>query len=81
MERENHIGDLLTRYYSSLVTTTNPMDLDLILNGVELRVTEDMNSKLLKPFVLAKVLSDLKQMDADTAPSPDGLLPLLYKQF
>lgn len=81
MERENHIGDLLTRYYSSLVTTTNPMDLDLILNGVELRVTEDMNSKLLKPFVLAKVLSTLKKMDADTAPTPDGLLPLLYKQF
>ena len=81
MEGENQIGDLLTRYYSSLFTTTNPIDLDLVLNGVELQVTEDMNSELLKPFVLAEVLSALKQMDANTAPGPDGLPPLSYKQF
>jgi len=64
-----------------LFTTTNPIDLDLVLNGVELRVTEDMNFELLKPFVLAEVLSTLKQMDANTAPSPNGLPPLFYKQF
>lgn len=81
MERENRIRDLLTGYNSSLFTTTNPMDLDPVLNGVELQVTEGMNSKLLKPFVLAEVLSALKQMDANTAPSPDGLPPLFHKQF
>lgn len=81
VEGKNHIGDLLTRYYSSLFTTTNPTDLDPVLNGVELRVTEDMNSKLLKPFVLAEVLSALKQIDVDTAPGPDGLPLLFYKQF
>ena len=40
-----------------------------------------MNAELLKPFVEAEVQLALKQMDANTAPGPDGLSPLFYKQF
>ena len=40
-----------------------------------------MNDELLKPFVEDEVKQALKQMDANTAPGPDGLSPLFYKQF
>ena len=40
-----------------------------------------MNAELLKPFVEAEVQPALKKMDANTAPGPDGLSPLFYKQF
>lgn len=40
-----------------------------------------MNDELLKPFVEDESKHALKQMDANIAPSPDGLAPLFYKQF
>ena len=57
------------------------MQLDPVLNVVEPRVSAEMNAELLKPFVEAEVQLALKQMDANTAPGPDGLSPLFYKQF
>ena len=57
------------------------MQLDLVLNVVEPRVSTKMNAELLKPFVEAEVQLALKQMDASTAPGLDGLPPLFYKQF
>ena len=50
-----------------------------MLNVVERRVSDEMNAELLKPFAEAEVLLSLKQMDANTAPGPDGLPPLFYK--
>ena len=67
MEREDQIGALLTRYYSSLFTSANPTQLDPMLNVVETRVSTEMNAELLKPFVEAKLQLTLKQMDANTA--------------
>ena len=55
------------------------MQLDPVLNVVEPRVSAEMNAELLKPFVEAEVQLALKQMDANTAPGPDGLPPLFYK--
>ena len=43
IEEENQIGDLLVRYYSNHFTSSNPTQLDPVLNGVELRVSEEMN--------------------------------------
>ncbi|KAL0017100.1 hypothetical protein SO802_004169 [Lithocarpus litseifolius] len=55
VEREDEIGDMLTGYYSSLFTSTNPTKLNPVLSGVEARVSEEMNVELLKPFEVAEV--------------------------
>ena len=81
VEREDQIGALITKYFASLFQTGNPTDLDSVLNVVERRVLDEMNAELLKPFAEAEVLLALKQIDANTAPGPDGLPPLFYKQF
>ena len=72
---------MLTRYYSLLFTLANPTQLDPVLNVVEPRVSAEMNAELLKPFVEAEVQLALKQMDANTAPGPDGLSPLFTSSF
>ena len=79
VEGEDQIRALLTRYYTSLFTSGNPTQLDSVLNVVETRVSAEMNAELLKPFVKVEVQLALKQMDANTAPGPDGLPPLFYK--
>ena len=81
VEGEDQIGVLITRYYASLFQSGNPTNLDSVLNVVEKRVSDEMNAELLKPFVEAEVQLALKQMDANTAPGPNGLPPLFYKQF
>ena len=40
-----------------------------------------MNTKLLKPFRMEEVHLALKQMKPNTAPGPNGLPPLFYKNF
>ena len=81
IEDENQIGEILISYFSSLFTSANPSALEPILEGVIPRVSRAMNEELLRPFVAEEVSLALKQMDADMAPSTDGLPPLFYKQF
>ena len=81
IEGEEQIGEMLIRYYSNLFSTTNPTELDSVLSGVEPRVSDAMNTELLKPFRMEEVQLALKQMKSDTAPRPNGLPPLFYKNF
>ena len=81
VEGEDKIGNLLIRQYSSLFAMANPTKFVPVLNGVEQRVSVEMNNEFLKPFVEEEVKHALKQMDANTIPGSDGLPPLFYKQL
>ena len=81
MEDEDRIGDLLNSFYSSLFSSSSPTKFDEVLEGMETRVTQEMNEELLRSFEAFKVQAALMQMKANTASSPDGLPPLFYKQY
>lgn len=81
MKEEEQVGELLIRYYSNLFASSNPTQLDQVLNGVESRVSSSMNKDLLRPFEASDIQIALKQMDYDIALRPDGLPPMFYKQF
>ena len=51
------------------------------MEGVNPKVSMDMNTEWLRPFELSEVQGALKQMESGTTPGPNGLPPLLYKQF
>ena len=40
---------MLTEFYANLFTSSNPHNLELILDGVQIVVTEEMNADLAKP--------------------------------
>ena len=81
MEDEDRIGDLLNSFYSSLFSSSSPTKFDEVLEGMETRVTQEMNEELLRSFEAFKVQEALMQMKANTASGPDGLPPLFYKQY
>ena len=81
MEEEEQVGELLIRYYSNLFAFSNPTQFDQVLNGMEPRASSSMNEELLRPFGVSEVQFALKQMDSDTAPGPDGLLPCSIRNF
>lgn len=76
IEEENQFGDMLISYYSGIFSSSNP-----VINGVKPRIFASMNDDLDKPFEASKVLFSLNQIESSTAPGPNGLLPLFYKQF
>ena len=81
VDDENRIGNLIVNFYSNLFTSANLTLFDEVLHGVKPRVSQEMNDKLLQPFHASEVQIALKQMEANTAPGPNGLPPIFYKQF
>lgn len=79
VKEENQIGELLIRFYSNLFTSSNPTNLDPVLNGVQPRVFRSMNEDLLRLFEASEVQRALKQMKSDTALGLDGFPPLFFK--
>lgn len=45
-EDEGTVSALLVEYYTKLFTSSNPQDLDHILDGVQSVVTDEMRAKL-----------------------------------
>ena len=43
-EDEDHISGMFTAYFSELFTSSNPHDLDCVLDGVQNVVTDDMRA-------------------------------------
>ena len=50
IEEENMIGDELVNYFTNIFTSAQPTNFELILKGIELKVTPGMNSELTQEF-------------------------------
>ena len=50
VEEENQVGDMLISYYLGLFSSSNPVFFDLVIDGVESRISASMNDDLDKPF-------------------------------
>ena len=61
--------------------SSNPHNLDRILEGVQPVVTEDMRAALARPFNVEEVECAIKDMAPLKAPGPDGMPPLFYRTY
>ena len=75
---EEVVSALLVDYYGSLFTLSNPHNLDSVLEGVQLVVTDDMNPKLVERYTAEEVAVAIKEMALLKAPGPDGMPPLFF---
>ena len=70
-EDEEAISALLVEYYTKLFTSSNPQDLDRILDGVQSVVTNEMRAELEKPYTSEEVGEAIRQMAPLKALGPD----------
>ena len=71
----------MIKFYQKLFTSSEPVNLDEILEKIPTMVTEEMNSELLKEFTVEEVENALKQMAPLKSPGPDGMPPLFYQSY
>ena len=68
-------------FYVDLFTTSNPHNLDSIMDEVQKVVMEEMNSKLTAMYTMQEVELAIKEMAPLKAPRPDGMPPLFYQTY
>ena len=73
--------DIVVKFYQQLFTSSEPVNLDEILEQIPTMVTKEMNSELLKEFIAEEVENALKQMAPLKSPGPDGMPPLFYQSY
>ena len=80
-EDEEVMGQIVLDYYTDLLTSSNLIVFDEILEAVQPRVTSSMNQKLTMEFTADEVNVALKQMYPLKAPRPDGMPHLFFQHF
>ena len=69
------------RYFQRLFTTTNPTQMDLVLDKVDRVVTPDMNHSLLQPYRPEEVQQALFQMHPSKSLGRDGVSPFFFHKY
>ena len=75
------VSGLLIEYNANLFTTSNPLNLERILDVVQLVVTREMRVTLGRPFNVEELECVIKDMAPLKAPGPDGMPPLFYQTY
>ena len=75
------VEGIIVDYYSTLFSSSNPMDFMELIDVVEPKVTGAMNQMLLRDFQEFEVNIALKQMYPLTALGPNGMPPLFFQHF
>ena len=81
IEEEQRIGHELVSYFSELFTSAAPSNSEFILQGIDRKVTPEMNMELTKEYTACEVEVALKQMKPILAPGPDGMPPIFFKHY
>jgi hypothetical protein len=80
-ESNEGIAELMIRYYNTLFTTSNPTNLEEVVENVPKVVTEEMNNNLIREFKAEEVEQAIHQMTPSKAPGPDGMPPIFYQKY
>ena len=80
-EDEDKVASTIVYYYQSLFTSSHPVALEEVLDGVIRVVNIEMNDHLLQEFTASEVEQALFQMGPVKAPGPDGMSPIFYQKY
>jgi hypothetical protein len=72
IEDEHDMANIDTEFYENLYSSEGVLNMEEVIGTIPVKVTDQMNTALLKPFEEREVKSVLFQMFPTKAPGPDG---------
>ena len=78
---EESIANTAESYFHQLFTSTNPANVDTVLDSVDNLVTPTMNATLLQRYTPEEVKIALFQMHPSKAPGLDGMSRFFFQKF
>ena len=65
-------------YFQNIYTTTSPSCIKEITRAIPMRITREMNKKLIRPYTGEEVIKALHQIHPTKAPSLDGMSTVFF---
>ena len=78
---DDHVSNIIVDYYRTLFITSNPWEINYVLQFTPQVVTLDMNNMLLAKFTKIEVDITLKKMAPLKSPGPNGMSPIFYQHY
>lgn len=78
---ESDIARVAESYFQNLFTTSQPSNLELVIDLVDKVVTPTMNLLLLQPYTLEDVKRALFSMHPSKSPKLDGMSPFFFQKY
>ena len=78
---DEKVSEMIIEYYNQLFTTSNPHNIEEVVQHTKKVVSDDMNNCLTRNFSKEEVETALKQMAPLKAPGPDGMLPIFFQHY
>ncbi|KAL5546661.1 hypothetical protein UlMin_006348 [Ulmus minor] len=82
-EDKEGIAHIAESYFTNLFSSSSPhfLDMDMVLNSLEAKVSPAMNEQLDGPFVAEDVRAAVFQMAPSKSPGADGMSALFYQNY
>ena len=78
---EENASAMIVDFYSKLFSSSNPCDMESVVQHTKRVVSADMNDSLVEAFTKEEVEIALKQMAPLKAPGPDGMPPIFFQYY
>ena len=78
---EGSKGNIALEYYRDLFRSSNPFDLESVFQGLNSRVSEEMNARLTAPISPEEIRKAAFSVKGSSAPGEDGLTGVFYQKF
>jgi hypothetical protein len=79
-KKQPEIGAAFGRFFQQLFSAGEAGDMSEVVDGLDHRVSDDMNANLLKTFTTLEVEAALNQMHPLKSPGPDGFSACFYQR-